>query len=201
MSNKTRSPFYDNALFLMGITLCFWVITIIDQNTPQWNLTFEYGIKPKDTNVILGIFTAPLIHVNYAHLIGNTLPFMVLGGMVLFSGKRKFIFTTIVSGLISGIGIWLFAREGTVHAGSSTLIFSYLGFIIIQAWITRSCLSATLAIISGTLYGTLLLTLLINQNGISWHGHLFGLLGGLLSGLLIISSPSKKKRKAILKID
>ena len=201
MSNKTRSPFYDNALFLMGITLCFWVITIIDQNTPQWNLTIEYGIKPKDTNGILGIFTAPLIHVNYAHLIGNTLPFMVLGGMVLFSGKRKFIFTTIVSGLISGIGIWLFAREGTVHAGSSTLIFSYLGFIIIQAWITRSCLSATLAIISGTLYGTLLLTLLINQNGISWHGHLFGLLGGLLSGLLIISSPSKKKRKAILKID
>ncbi len=201
MSNKTRSPFYDNALFLMGITLCFWVITIIDQNTPQWNLTFEYGIKPKDTNGILGIFTAPFIHVNYAHLIGNTLPFMVLGGMVLFSGKRKFIFTTIVSGLISGIGIWLFARKGTVHAGSSTLIFSYLGFIIIQAWITRSCLSATLAIISGTLYGTLLLTLLINQNGISWHGHLFGLLGGLLSGLLIISSPSKKKRKAILKID
>ena len=61
MSNKTRSPFYDNALFLMGITLCFWVITIIDQNTPQWNLTFEYGIKPKDTNGILGIFTAPLI--------------------------------------------------------------------------------------------------------------------------------------------
>ena len=201
MSNKTRSPFYDNALFLMGITLCFWVITIIDQNTAQLNLTFEYGIKPKDTNGILGIFTAPLIHVNYAHLIGNTLPFMVLGGMVLCSGKRKFIFTTIVSGLISGIGIWLFAREGTVHAGSSTLIFSYLGFIIIQAWITRSCLSATLAIISGTLYGTLLLTLLINQNGISWHGHLFGLLGGLLSGLLIISSPSKKKRKAILKID
>ena len=201
MSNKTRSPFYDNALFLMGITLCFWVITIIDQNTAQLNLTFEYGIKPKDTNGILGIFTAPLIHVNYAHLIGNTLPFMVLGGMVLFSGKCKFIFTTIVSGLISGIGIWLFAREGTVHAGSSTLIFSYLGFIIIQAWITRSCLSATLAIISGTLYGTLLLTLLINQNGISWHGHLFGLLGGLLSGLLIISSPSKKKRKAILKID
>ena len=142
----------------------------------------------------LEFFTAALIHVNYAHLIGNTLPFMVLGGMVLFSGKRKFIFTTIVSGLISGIGIWLFAREGTVHAGSSTLIFSYLGFIIIQAWITRSCLSATLAIISGTLYGTLLLTLLINQNGISWYVHLFGLLGGLLSGLLIISSPSKKKR-------
>ena len=47
MGNKNRSPFYDNALLLMGITLCLWVITIIDQNTPDWNLTINYGIKPK----------------------------------------------------------------------------------------------------------------------------------------------------------
>ena len=45
MGNKNRSPFYDNALLLMGITLCLWVITIIDQNTPDWNLTINYGIK------------------------------------------------------------------------------------------------------------------------------------------------------------
>lgn len=138
MGNKNRSPFYDNALLLMGITLCLWVITIIDQNTPDWNLTINYGIKAKIATGILGIFTAPFIHINYPHLIGNTLPFMVLGGMVLFSGRRKFIFTSILSALISGIGIWIFAREGTIHTGASTLIFSYLGFIIIQAWITRS---------------------------------------------------------------
>lgn len=121
--------------------------------------------------------------------------------MVLFSGRRKFIFTSILSALISGIGIWIFAREGTIHTGASTLIFSYLGFIIIQAWITRSLLSAKLAIISGDLYGTLLLTLLVNQEGISWHRHLFGLIGALVSGFLILSSPSQKKCKAVIKID
>ena len=181
----------------MGITLCLWVITIVDQNTPEWNLTINYGIKPKIATGILGIFTAPFIHINYPHLIGNTIPFMVLGGMVLFSGRRKFIFTSILSALISGIGIWIFAREGTIHTGASTLIFSYLGFIIIQAWITRSLLSATLAIVSIALYGTLLM----NQERISWHGHLFGLNGGLLSGFLIHSSPSQKKLKAVIKID
>ena len=31
MGNKNRSPFYDNALLLMGITLCLWEITIVDQ--------------------------------------------------------------------------------------------------------------------------------------------------------------------------
>ena len=83
----------------------------------------------------------------------------------------------------------------------SILIFRYLGFIIIQTRITRSLFSATLAIVSGALYGTLQLTLLINQEGISWHGHLFGLIGGLVSGFLILSSPSQKKRKAVIKID
>ena len=58
MGNKNRSPFYDNALLLMGITLCLWAITIVDQNTPEWNLTINYGIKPKIATGILGIFTA-----------------------------------------------------------------------------------------------------------------------------------------------
>ena len=201
MGNKKRSPFYDNSLLLLGITLCLWVITIIDQNTPNWNLTLNYGIKPKILSGILGIFTAPLIHINYSHLIGNTLPFMALAGMVLMNGRRKFIFTSIFSALFAGIGIWIFGATGSIHTGSSTLIFSYLGFLLIQAWLVRSLLTGFLAILSITLYGTLLLTLLINQDGISWHGHLFGLLGGLISAILITSSPAKKKRTAIVKID
>ena len=201
MGNKKRSPFYDNSLLLLGITLCLWVITIIDQNTPNWNLTLNYGIKPKILSGILGIFTAPLIHINYSHLIGNTLPFMALAGMVLMNGRRKFIFTSVFSALFAGIGIWVFGAAGSIHTGSSTLIFSYLGFLIIQAWLVRSILTGFLAILSISLYGTLLLTLLINQDGISWHGHLFGLLGGLISAILITSSPAKKKRTAIVKID
>ena len=201
MGNKKRSPFYDNSLLLLGITFCLWVITIIDQNTPNWNLTLNYGIKPKIISGILGIFTAPLIHINYSHLIGNTLPFMALAGMVLMNGRRKFIFTSIFSALFAGIGIWVFGAAGSIHTGSSTLIFSYLGFLLIQAWLVRSILTGFLAILSISLYGTLLLTLLINQDGISWHGHLFGLLGGLISAILITSSPAKKKRTAIVKID
>ena len=201
MGNKKRSPFYDNSLLLLGITLCLWVITIIDQNTPNWNLTLNYGIKPKILSGILGIFTAPLIHINYSHLIGNTLPFMALAGMVLMNGRRKFIFTSIFSALFAGIGIWVFGAAGSIHTGSSTLIFSYLGFLLIQAWLVRRILTGFLAILSISLYGTLLMTLLINQDGISWHGHLFGLLGGLISAILITSSPAKKKRTAIVKID
>jgi membrane associated rhomboid family serine protease len=57
--------------------------TTIDQNTPDWNFTQHYGIRARDMNGILGIFLAPFLHVNYPHLIGNTLPFLALGGLVL----------------------------------------------------------------------------------------------------------------------
>ena len=116
------------------------------------------------------------------------------------SGRGRFIFTSILSGAISGIGIWVFAEKGTVHVGSSILIFSYLGFLIMQAWFTRSIRWGLVALVAGIFYGALILTLLYQKNGISWHGHFFGFITGIVSAILVTPSPAKKKRKAIIKI-
>ena len=196
MGKSKRSPFFDNSLLLFSIVIIFWIITTIDQNTPDWNFTLNYGIKAKDLDGILGIFVAPFLHVNYQHLIGNTLPFLALGGLVLLSGRGRFILTSILSAVISGIGIWIFAKEGTVHVGSSILIFSYLGFLLMQAWFTRSIKWCLVALIAGIFYGALILTLLYQKNGISWHGHFFGFITGIISAALVTPAPAKKKRKA-----
>jgi len=200
MGKSKRSPFFDNSLLLFSIVIIFWIITTIDQNTPDWNFTLNYGIKAKDLDGILGIFVAPFLHVNYQHLIGNTLPFLALGGLVLLSGRGRFILTSILSAVISGIGIWIFAKEGTVHVGSSILIFSYLGFLLMQAWFTRSIKWCLVALIAGIFYGALILTLLYQKNGISWHGHFFGFITGIISAALVTPAPAKKKRKAIIKV-
>ncbi|MEE2808606.1 MAG: rhomboid family intramembrane serine protease [Verrucomicrobiota bacterium] len=200
MGKTKRSPFFDNSLLLFSIVIIFWIITTIDQNTPDWNFTLNYGIKAKDLDGILGIFVAPFLHVNYQHLIGNTLPFLALGGLVLLSGRGRFILTSILSAVISGIGIWIFAKEGTVHVGSSILIFSYLGFLLMQAWFTRSIKWCLVALIAGIFYGALILTLLYQKNGISWHGHFFGFITGIISAALVTPAPAKKKRKAIIKV-
>ena len=200
MGKAKRNPFFDNSLLLFSIVIIFWIITTIEQNTPDWNFTQHYGIRARDMNGILGIFLAPFLHVNYPHLIGNTLPFLALGGLVLLSGRGRFIFTSILSGAISGIGIWTFAEKGTVHVGSSILIFSYLGFLIMQAWFTRSIRWGLVALVAGIFYGALILTLLYQKNGISWHGHFFGFITGIISAILVTPTPAKKKRKAIIKI-
>ncbi|MBT7981336.1 MAG: rhomboid family intramembrane serine protease [Akkermansiaceae bacterium] len=200
MGKIKRSPFFDNSLLLFSIVIIFWIITTIDQNVPEWNFTLNYGIKARDLGGILGIFIAPFLHVNYQHLIGNTLPFLALGGLVLLSGRGRFIFTSILSTIISGLGIWIFAKEGTVHVGSSILIFSYLGFLLMQAWYTRSIKWCLVALVASIFYGALILTLLYQKNGISWHGHFFGFITGIISAILVTPTPAKKKRKAIIKV-
>ncbi|MDP6859870.1 MAG: rhomboid family intramembrane serine protease [Verrucomicrobiales bacterium] len=200
MGKIKRSPFFDNSLLLFSIVIIFWIITTIDQNVPEWNFTLNYGIKARDLDGILGIFIAPFLHVNYQHLIGNTLPFLALGGLVLLSGRGRFIFTSILSTIISGLGIWIFAKEGTVHVGSSILIFSYLGFLLMQAWYTRSIKWCLVALVASIFYGALILTLLYQKNGISWHGHFFGFITGIISAILVTPTPAKKKRKAIIKV-
>ena len=200
MGKIKRSPFFDNSLLLFSIVIIFWIITTIDQNVPEWNFTLNYGIKARDLDGILGIFIAPFLHVNYQHLIGNTLPFLALGGLVLLSGRGRFIFTSILSTIISGLGIWIFAKEGTVHVGSSILIFSYLGFLQMQAWYTRSIKWSLVALVASIFYGALILTLLYQKNGISWHGHFFGFITGIISAILVTPTPAKKKRKAIIKV-
>ncbi|NCG28563.1 MAG: rhomboid family intramembrane serine protease [Verrucomicrobiales bacterium] len=200
MGKAKRSPFFDNSLLLFSIVIIFWIVTTIDQNIPERNFTLNYGIKARDLDGILGIFIAPFLHVNYQHLIGNTLPFLALGGLVLLSGRGRFIFTSILSAVISGLGIWIFAKEGTVHVGSSILIFSYLGFLLMQAWFTRSITWCLVALIASIFYGALILTLLYQKNGISWHGHFFGFITGIISAILVTPTPAKKKRKPIINV-
>ena len=200
MGKTKRNPFFDNSLLLFSIVIIFWIITTIDQNIPDWSFTLNYGIKAKELEGILGIFAAPFLHVNYQHLIGNTLPFLALGGLVLLSGRGRFIFTSILSTIISGMGIWTFAKEGTVHVGSSILIFSYLGFLLMQAWFSISIKWCLVALIATIFYGALILTLLYQKNGISWHGHFFGFISGIISAALVTPAPARKKRKAIIKV-
>ena len=45
---------------------------------------YELGVYPRTESGLLGVITAPLIHGSWEHLIGNTLPLVLLGSMLLY---------------------------------------------------------------------------------------------------------------------
>lgn len=165
---------------LLIILALMWLVEIVD-----W-LLFDgaldrLGIAPRQLSGLRGIPLAPLLHGGFGHLVANSLPFLVLGFLVMTRHRRQFVAVSLIIVLVSGLGTWLFGPAHTVHIGASGLIFGYFAFLIVTAFYERSFKAVFLALLVIVLYGGLLLGALPQGNGVSWLGHLFGLVGGGLA--------------------
>ncbi|MBE9061580.1 rhomboid family intramembrane serine protease [cf. Phormidesmis sp. LEGE 11477] len=146
------------------------------------------GIRPRQLVGLLGIAFAPFLHRDINHLLANTLPFLVLGWLVLLQeglqGASGFYTVTGIILLAGGLGTWLFGREA-IHLGASGLIFGYIGFLLVGSYVVPTLWTVGLAIVVFVLYGAQLWAMLPNSRAIavSWEGHLFGFVGGLIAGI------------------
>jgi membrane associated rhomboid family serine protease len=164
---------------LLGFVALLWVLELIDTLFLNQYLN-RFGIIPRTTTGLRGILFAPLLHGNLAHLAANTAPLFVLGLLVMLRSLRVFGQVTASSWLVGGTGTWLTGGFNTLHVGASILIFGYLGYLMASAYYERSLAALLTALIVGLLYGSMIVSILPLRAGISWQGHLFGLLGGVL---------------------
>ena len=184
----------DQAYFIFGVLGIFWFVELIDLVTGQ-SLEVIGGIRPREITGLIGIPLAPFLHGNWAHLMGNSIPFIVLGGLVIISSNHKqFVSVSCIIALIAGLGTWTFAKGG-YHIGASSLIFGYLGFLLWRAWFGRNFAWTAVAILAGFLYGSIIITLFKTQTGISWSGHAFGLIGGILAAFTFTPKPQELPKK------
>jgi membrane associated rhomboid family serine protease len=123
---------------------------------------------------------APFLHGNFAHLIANTIPFLTLGWFVMLRETSDFFVVTGITMLVSGLGVWLFGSAG-LHIGASGVVFGYLGFLLARGYFERNIPSILLSVIVGFLYGGAIWGVLPTQPGVSWEGHLFGFIGGVIA--------------------
>jgi membrane associated rhomboid family serine protease len=136
------------------------------------------SIVPRTAGGLAGVITAPFIHANLAHLAANLPPFLVLGALVLRRGGPQFLGVAVTIALGQGLLLWLLGRKAA-HAGMSGVIFGFFGYLIALAWFTRA--APDLLVMAGVLvfYGGMLAGVAPARKGISWEGHLFGLIAGL----------------------
>ena len=139
------------------------------------------GIIPRNVLGLRGILFAPFLHGSLAHLLANTIPFAILGWLVMLRESRHFTYVTVASMIGSGVLAWLIGASGSVHVGASGVIFGYLGFLIFSGWYSRSLMSVTLSILAVFFWGGLLYSVLPGEAGISWQAHLGGFIGGVYS--------------------
>lgn len=159
-----------------------WVVGVVNFVYLGGGLNRLLGIRPREPLGLLGVLFSPILHRNAGHLIANTLPFAILGWLVLLRGTDNFYAVSVFILLVSGLGTWFLGRPA-IHLGASGLIFGYLGYLIARGYLEVTLMTLGLAFVVMLLYGDQVWTMLPDSDhtALSWEGHLFGFLGGVLA--------------------
>lgn len=161
-----------------------WVLEITDYMVTRDDGSGSldrYGIRAHDVNDLPHIFTAPFLHAGFAHIMANSVPFLVLGFLAALRGIGKFLIMNLIVIVTAGLGVWFTGPTNGVTLGASMLIFGYFGYLLGRGVFERHLADAAIAMVVAVAYGTMIMGILPSNPNISWQGHLFGLLGGLIA--------------------
>jgi membrane associated rhomboid family serine protease len=181
--SRTDSPVVRGMIVVAALAAVMWVVEGIDQIAG--GRLDRNGIEPRDPDGLDGVVWAPFLHGGFDHLVGNTIPFLLLGFAVALGGVARVVVVTVVVALVGGLGTWLVAPSDTVHIGASGIVFGYAGYLVARGVFSRSAGQIALGVVVLAVWGTTLLRGLVPETGISWQGHLFGAIGGVVAARLL----------------
>ncbi|MBU2936468.1 MULTISPECIES: rhomboid family intramembrane serine protease [Pacificibacter] len=160
-----------------------WCVHVVNWIT-GYNLNTVFGLIPRQASGLDGIIAMPLLHGNFAHLMSNTPPLLVMGGLLVVTVTRNML---AVNAIVIGLGdgfVWLFGGSA-IHIGASGLIFGWFGFLVARGVLDHSPVTLGAALLVGSLYGSMLWGILPSQLGVSWEAHLFGVISGVAAAFFV----------------
>ncbi len=167
-----------------------WLLEAIDQLSG--NRLDQFGIHPQQLDGLPGIVSAPLLHGGFDHVLSNSVPFFVLGVLVLLGGVARWAIASLVSVATSGLTAWALTPADAIVLGASGVIFGWLTYLLARGLWTRSGKQIAIAVAVLIVYGSLIWGVLPGQPGISWQAHLGGAVGGVLAAWLLHRQGSRR---------
>jgi membrane associated rhomboid family serine protease len=165
-----------------------WLLEIVDV-MPGVELD-RFGIRPRDPEGLVGVVAAPFLHAGFGHLIANTSGLLILGSLVAWTTARFWIITAGVA-VLGGFATWLVASPHSIHIGASGLVYGYAAFLVAWGILSRRLLDAVVGIVVAVMYGGIVWGVLPGQPGVSWQGHLFGALAGVVMAVVLTRNRSR----------
>lgn len=175
-----KQKFRESLLLPLWLIAILWAIQLFQSLT---GTDFGvYGVFPRESFGLRGILFSPLIHSGWPHLLSNTPPLFMLSAIVLFFYRRIAIQGFIMIYLLTGMAVWLFARDNAFHIGASGVVYGLVAFVFWNGIFRRNLKSIVLALIVVFYYGSMFMGILPNgEANISWESHLLGALAGIFT--------------------
>ena len=149
----------------------------------SYGLDPEFGIQPHVLASLPDVFSAPFLHMSWSHIEGNSVPLLVLGFLAAYRSLVRFAWVTVSVIVASGLFVWLTAPVGSYTVGASAVVAGWLGYVMLRGFFDHRITDIVIGVIAALVYlGAF--ELLPNNAGISWQGHLSGLLTGMLCAWL-----------------
>lgn len=180
---KTGSRIGSGLQFLTLLVGLMWISEAVD--TALNNSLDQYGIIARTGDGLVGILTAPFLHLGFGHLISNTVPLVTLGVLIAIGGAMRLFSVTAIVAVIGGFATWLSSPPNTITIGASGLVFGYAAYLVARGLFNRRIGQFLVGLLVILVWGGALLGGLLPQSGISWQGHLFGAIAGVLAAWLL----------------
>lgn len=186
-----KKIFKYSLVFPIVFILIIWLIKITE-TVLEVSFT-EMGMYPRNAKGLIGIFTSPLIHGDFKHLIGNSSSFFILSTALFFFYREMAFRIFILNYFLAGILLWLGGRE-TWHIGASGIIYGLAAFLFLSGVFRKDIRLLTISLIVTFLYGSFFWGLFPIEERISWDGHLMGAVSGTILALIFYKhGPPRQK--------
>jgi membrane associated rhomboid family serine protease len=195
---QKRIPLEEKKLFRKSIVFpilfisILWAIKLAEEYF-HLNL-IAFSIRPRTVEGLLGIFTSPLIHGSYDHLLSNTLPLLVVGTGIIYFYRDISVRVIFMIWLFCNSWVWLAARP-SAHIGASGLIYGFVCFMFFSGVLRPDKRLLAISLLVTFLYGSLVWGILPVKQSISWEAHLFGSIAGILAAVYFRKEGPQQKPK------
>ena len=133
---------------IVGVMWLVEVINTLDSNA----LDNDGGIYPRSFDHVWSIFTSPFLHVSFAHLIDNTIPFVFMGVIIALRGAVRLALVTAIVIVVGGLGTWLIAPAHSVTVGASGVVFGYAAYLLTRGLFDRNWVELLIGIVVAVIW-------------------------------------------------
>ncbi len=187
---KIRNSLLVPSIFIIAI----WLVKLTEV-VFQTDLG-EYGLQPLHWKGLAGIVTSPFLHADFSHLMANTFPLFVLLALLFYFYRVIAWPVLLYTWFLTGLWVWLFAREDSVHIGASGIIYGLAAFLFLSGIIRRESRLMAITLLTAFLYGGMVWGVFpqfFPRQPISWESHLMGILAGVILAIFYRKAGPQRK--------